>query len=100
MEKLHLISNSNVPSSVVDKLQNMFKEKFFNEIANSSKLIIYNTSKRNLGKKSTFMRLNTTNIDQQLQNSESRLIHFQWKVEDGMKLHVGNACVIYVFQMT
>ena len=41
MEKLHLISNGNVPSSIVDKLQNMFKEKFFNEIANSSKLILY-----------------------------------------------------------
>ena len=42
MEQLHLISNSNVLSSIVDKLQSMFEEKFFNEIANSSKLIIYN----------------------------------------------------------
>ena len=42
MEQLHLISNSNVLSSIVDKLQNMFEEKFFNEIANSSKLILYN----------------------------------------------------------
>ena len=42
MEQLHLISNSNVLSSIVDKLQNMFKKKFFNEIANSSKLILYN----------------------------------------------------------
>ena len=41
MEQLHLISNSNVLSSIVDKLQNMFKEKFFNEIANSLKLILY-----------------------------------------------------------
>ena len=41
MEQLHLISNGNVLSSIVDKLQNMFKEKFFNEIANSSKLIPY-----------------------------------------------------------
>ena len=37
------------------------------------------TSKRNLGKKSVFMRSNTTNIDQQLPNSESRLIRFQLK---------------------
>ena len=58
------------------------------------------TSKRNLGKKSIFMRLSTTNIDQQLPNSESRLIRFQLKVEDGIKLHVRNACVLYVFQMT
>ena len=42
MKQLHLISNSNVLSSVVDKLQKVFKEKFFNEIANSSKLILYN----------------------------------------------------------
>ena len=42
MEQLHLISNSNVLSSIVDKLQNMSKEKLFNEIANSSKLILYN----------------------------------------------------------
>ena len=39
MEQLRLISNNNVLSSIVDKLQNMFKEKFFNEITNSSKLI-------------------------------------------------------------
>ena len=42
MEQLHLISNSNVLSSIAGKLQNKFKEKFFNEIANSSKLILYN----------------------------------------------------------
>ena len=42
MEQLHLISNSNVLSSIVDKLQNIFKGKFFNEISNSSKLILYN----------------------------------------------------------
>ena len=38
IEQLHSTSNSNVLSSIVDKLQNMFEEKFFNEIANSSKL--------------------------------------------------------------
>ena len=58
------------------------------------------TSKRSLGKKSIFMRLSTTNIDQRLSNSESRLIRFQLKVEDGIKLHVRNACVLYVFQTT
>ena len=58
------------------------------------------TSKRNLGKKSIFMRLSTTNIDQQLPDSEYQLIRFQLKVEDGIKLHVRNACVLYVFQMT
>ena len=42
MKQLHLISNGEVLSSIVDKLKSMFKEKFFNEIANSSKLIIYN----------------------------------------------------------
>ena len=42
MEQLHLISNKNVLSSIVDKLQSLFKETFFNEIANSSKLILYN----------------------------------------------------------
>ena len=42
MEQLYLISNSNVLSSVIDKLQSIFKGKFFNEIANSSKLILYN----------------------------------------------------------
>ena len=41
MEQLHLISNSNDLSSTVDKLQNVFEGKFFNEIANSSKLILY-----------------------------------------------------------
>ena len=56
------------------------------------------TSKGNLEKKSIFMRLSTVNIDQQLQNSESRLIRFQLKVEDGLKLHVRNACVLYVFK--
>ena len=45
MEQLHLISNNNVLSSIVDKLQNMLEEKFFNEIANSSKLILYNRVK-------------------------------------------------------
>ena len=45
-------------------------------------------SKRNLGKKSIFMRSSTTSIDQQLPNSESPLIRFQLKVEDGIKLHV------------
>ena len=61
MEQLHLISNSDVLSSIVDKLQNMFKEKFFNEITNSSKFILYNHVKRNL--ETLFMRLSTTNID-------------------------------------
>ena len=77
----------------------MFKEKFFKEIANSSNTT---TSKRNLEKKSIFMRLSTTNIDQQLPNSESQLIDvcFQLKVEYGIKLHVRNPCVLYVFQMT
>ena len=42
MEQLHLISNCNVLSSIIDKLQSMFKGKFFNEIANSAKLILYN----------------------------------------------------------
>ena len=42
MEQLDLISNSNVLSSIVDKLQSMFEEKFFSEIAISSKLILYN----------------------------------------------------------
>ena len=46
------------------------------------------------------MRLSARNIDQQLPNSESRLIRFQLKVEDGIKLRLRNACVIYVFQMT
>ena len=41
MEQLHLLLNNNVLSSIVDKLQNMFEEKFFNEIANSTKLILY-----------------------------------------------------------
>ena len=40
------------------------------------------TSKRNLGKKSIFIRLSTTNIDQQLPNSESRLIR-TFPVENG-----------------
>ena len=43
------------------------------------------------------MRLSATNIDHQLPNSEYRLIRFQLKVEDGIKLHVRNACVLYVF---
>ena len=38
MEQLHLLLNNNVLSSIVDKVQNMFKEKFFDEIANSTKL--------------------------------------------------------------
>ena len=33
MEQLRSISNSNVLSSIVDELQSMFEEKFFNEIA-------------------------------------------------------------------
>ena len=41
MEQLHLLLNNSVPSSIIDKLQNMFKETFFNEIANSTKLILY-----------------------------------------------------------
>ena len=47
MEQLHLISNGNVLSA--DK-QTMFrsKETFFNEIANSSKLILYNHVKEEL----------------------------------------------------
>ena len=100
MEQLHLISNGNVLSSIVDKLQNMFEEKFFNELANSSKLILYSHVKEELREKSIFMRLSTTNVDQQLPNSEYQLIRFQLKVEDGIKLHVRNACVLYVFQMT
>ena len=41
MEQLHSISNGDILSSTVDKLQSMFREKLFNEIANSSKLIPY-----------------------------------------------------------
>ena len=102
MEQLHLLLNNNVLSSIVDKLQNMFKEKFFNEIANSPNLILYSHVKEEFReeKKSIFMRLSTTNIDQQLPNSEYQLLRFQLKVEDGIKLHVRNACVLYVFQMT
>ena len=43
------------------------------------------------------MRLSTRNIDQRLPNSESRLIRFQLKVEDGIKFRVRNACVLCVF---
>ena len=41
MEQLHSVSNGDALSSIVDKLKSMFKEKFFHEIANSSKLILY-----------------------------------------------------------
>ena len=43
MEQLHSVSNSEVLSSIIDKLKIMFNfiEKFFHEIANSSKLIPY-----------------------------------------------------------
>ena len=99
MEQLYLLLNNNVLSSIVDKLQNMFEEKFFNEIANSTKLILYSHVKEEFGK-SIFMRLSTTSIDQQLPNSEYQLIRFQLKVEDGIKFHVRNACVLYVFRMT
>ena len=80
MEQLHLISNGNVLSSIIDKLQNMFKEKFFYEIANSSKLILYSHVKEEFREKSIFMRLSTANIDQQLPSSEYQLIRFQWKM--------------------
>ena len=52
------------------------------------------TSKRNLGKKSIFMRLSTTSIDQQLPNSEYQLIRFQLKVPREKRM-----CP-YVFRMT
>ena len=42
-------------------------------------------SKRNLGKKSIFMRLSTTNIDQQLPNSKYQLMCFQLKEEGRIK---------------
>ena len=100
MEQLHLISNSNALSSIVDKLQNMFKESFSMKLQIPLNLSYTTTSKRNLEKKSIFMRLSTKNIDQQLPNSESRPIHFQLKVEDGIKFYVRNPCVLYVFQMT
>ena len=100
MEQLHSISNGDVLSSVVDKLKNMFKKSFSMKLQTPQNLSYTATSKRNLGKRSIFMRLSPTNIDQRLPNSESRLIRFQLKVEDGIKLHVRNACVLYVFQTT
>ena len=100
IEQLHSISNGDVLSSIVDKLKRMFKEKFFHEIANPSKLILYSYVKEEFREESISMGLSTTNVDQRLPNSESRLIRFQLKVEDGIKLHVRNACVLYVFQTT
>ena len=97
MEQLHSISNVDILSSIVDKLKSIFKEKFFHGIANFSKLILYSYVKEKFGE---FTRLSTTNIDQRLPNSESRLIRFQLKMEDGRKLHVRNACVFYVFRTT
>ena len=100
MEQLHLISNGNVLSSVVDKLQNMFKEKFFNEIANSSKLILYSHVKEEFREEKYIHEVKYYKYRSELPNSENQLIRFQLKVEDGIKLHVRNACVLYVFQMT
>ena len=77
MEQLHLISNSNVLSSIVDKLQNMFKEKFFNEIANSSKLILYSHVKEEFREEKYIHEVKYYNIDQQLPNSEYQLIQIQ-----------------------
>ena len=61
----------------------LFSNWFYHLAANdlmSSEFCV--ASKRNLGKKSIFMRLSTTNIGQLLLNLEFRLIHFQLNVED------------------
>ena len=43
------------------------------------------------------MKLSTTNIDQLLPNSESRLIRLQLKVEDEIKFHVRKTPVSFMF---
>ena len=66
MEQLHSISNGDVLSSIVDKLKSMLEEKFFHEIENSSKLILYGYVKEEFWEKSIFMRLTSmmiTNTD-------------------------------------
>ena len=101
MEQLHSISNGDVLSSIVDKLKGMFEEKFFHEIANSSKLILYSYVKEEFREEKYIHQVKYYKYRSAITtNSESRLIRFQLKVEDGKKLHVRNACVLHVFQTT
>ena len=92
MEQLHSISNGEVLSSIIDKLKIMLilKKSFSMKLQNPQNLSHTGTSKRNLGKKSISMKLSTTNIDQRLPNSESRLIRFQLKVACMCPLCVSN----------
>ena len=99
---MHLISNSNVLSSIVDKLQNMFEEKFFNEIANSSKLIPYNHVKKEFREEKYIYEVKHYKYRSAITKFRISAHTFpvELKVEDGIKLYVRNACALYVFQMT
>ena len=100
MEQLHLLLNNNVLSSIADKLQNMFKEKFFSEIANSTKLILYSHVREEFREEKYIHEVKYYKYRSAITKFRISAHTFPVESEDGIKLHVRNTCVLCVFQMT
>ena len=78
----------------------MFKEKFFHEIANSSKLILHSYVKEEFRAEKYIHEVKYYKHRSAITKFRISANTLPVESEDGIKLHVRNACVLYVFQTT
>ena len=88
---------------MVDKLKSIFKEKFFHEIANSSKLIVYSYVKKEF-REEKYILHEVKYYKCRSTITKFRISAHMFPVESGrwdkIPHEKRNECVLYVFQTT